>query len=207
MKALAIDPAVRATLRGGVSLLFAWAAIHKVRDRAAFRSALASYELLPSRWIGAFALVVIVLEGSIATGLWVPALTVMSAATAAALQAVYAGAIGINLLRGRRDIDCGCVGVAGKRPLSGMLVGRNAVLIAAALVLALPADARAMTWLDGITITAGVAALALLYAVVDGLLANAPKTAALAGEHSLHRGGRARLGPPHIHGYTEDVHA
>jgi hypothetical protein len=93
---------------------------------------------------------------------------------------LYAGAIFVNLVRGRRGIDCGCAGVAASRSLSGGLVVRNGVLIIAALTSALPATSRSLAWIDAVTIVAGVAAAALLYAAADGLLATAPQSAALA---------------------------
>ena len=40
-----------------------------------------------------------------------------AAAAAALLLALYAGAIGVNLARGRRDIDCGCGGPASRQPI------------------------------------------------------------------------------------------
>ena len=39
----ALDPVVGGTLRGALALLFVGAALHKLRDRAAFRAALAGY--------------------------------------------------------------------------------------------------------------------------------------------------------------------
>ena len=187
---LSVDPAVQFTLRIALSLLFAWAGGHKVRDVAGFRSALASYELLPAGWIGPCTVGLIAMEISVAIGLWLPGCAVIVGLAAAGLFALYALAIVINLVRGRRDIDCGCAGVAGDQPLSGGLVSRNAVLVIVALVITLPAVPRPLTWLDAITISAGVSVLALLYAAVDGLLANAPKIAALAGDRVARRATR-----------------
>jgi uncharacterized membrane protein YphA (DoxX/SURF4 family) len=56
---------------------------------------------------------------------------------AAALFLSFGGAVGINIARGRRDIDCGCFGSRGSR-LTWWLVGRNVTLAASsALITAL----------------------------------------------------------------------
>jgi hypothetical protein len=185
MKVLAIDPAVRGMVRLALSLLFVWAASHKLRDISGFRTALTAYELLPSRGVGAFAELLIAMEIGVAAGMWLPGRAATAAFAASGLLAMYAGAIAVNLVRGHRDIDCGCAGAAADRPLSGALVLRNGFLLVAALMLTLPATSRPLMWLDAVTICAGVAGLALLYAAADGLLANAPKIAALAGDRPL----------------------
>ena len=180
MSAPTVDPALQLTIRAGLSLLFAWAAAHKVRDAARFRATVASYALLPGNWTGAAAALLIAGELSVAVALWIPPLMRSAAAAAAALLLLYAGAIAVNLLRGRRDVDCGCAGAARRQPISGWLVGRNLVLAAAALFATLPAAARTLTWIDAVTIAAGATAAALLYAAVDALLANGPRVALLA---------------------------
>ena len=178
-----IDPAVGIMLRGALSLLLASAAAHKLRDIAGFRAALARYELLPTAWIGACTVGVIAMEVGVAAGLWLPGIAATSGLAAAGLFGVYAGAIVINLVRGRHDIDCGCAGVAGGQPLSGGVVIRNGVLVIVAVVITFPQSSRPLTWLDAITISAGVSTLALLYAAADGLLASGSRIAALATHH------------------------
>jgi hypothetical protein len=175
--ALEIDPAVHLVLRAALALLFIWAAAHKLRGVTAFRAALADYALLPRRWLGPAAALLIAAELSVAAGLWLRGADIAAAAVGAGLLAIYAGAIAVNLQRGRRDIDCGCMGVAGRQPLSSALVGRNLVLAVVALLCTLPTAPRELTWVDGLTIVAGVVTLALLYAAVDGLLAQAPQRA------------------------------
>lgn len=175
-----IDPAVRLVLRAALALLFIWAATHKLRGVTAFRAALADYALLPRRWLAPAAALLIAAELSVAAGLWLRGAGIAAAAAAAGLLTIYTGAIAVNLRRGRRDIDCGCAGVAGQQPLSAALVVRNLVLAVVALLCMLPTAPRDLTWVDGLTIGAGVGTLALLYAAVDGLLAQAPQLARLA---------------------------
>jgi hypothetical protein len=175
MTAAALDPALRITLRAALALLFVWAASHKLRDREAFRAAFANYALVPQRWLRSLSMLLVGAELSVAVGLCIPAVAAAAACAAAGLLALYAGAIGINLVRGRRDIDCGCAGPMRRQPISAALVLRNAALAGAALACALPASSRAFTWIDGITVAASVATLVLLYAAVDGLLVTAPQ--------------------------------
>jgi hypothetical protein len=179
MTAAAIDPALQLAARGAVALLFAAAAAHKLRDVGAFRSAVEAYELMPRLWVVPVSALLIGAEVGIAAGCLLPRVGPVAAAAAAALLSVYAGAIAVNLQRGRRDIDCGCAGPSRRQPLSAWLVGRNALLVAVALAAALPTTGRPLTWLDGATVAAALAALSLLYSAAEGLLAEAPRSTAL----------------------------
>src|ERR1700687_2464992 len=175
-----IDPVLHIILHGALALLLLWAALHKLRDVAAFRTALAAYELLPARAVKVVAVMLITAEIGIGGSLLMRGAVAPFAATG--LLCVYTAAIAVNLWRGRRHIDCGCVGAAARRPLSSALVMRNAVLIALALMSALPVAMRSLAWIDGVTIGAGIAMLVLLYVAADGLIASGPRIAALAAE-------------------------
>lgn len=108
-----------------------------------------------------------------------PALTATAAAMAVRLGAVgalgllggYSAAVAVNLGRGRRDLDCGCYGPARRRPISALLLVRNAGLAAiAAAVLASP-SARPLVWIDAVTLAAALATAALLWSSVGALAA------------------------------------
>ena len=172
---LALDPTARAVARVGLAALFAAALGHKLRDRAAFRAALTGYRLLPDPLIGTAAVGLMACEAAIALALAIPTTGALPAFGAAVLLALYAGAIAINLARGRRNIDCGCFGPAAGRELGGALVARNAVLAVVALGAALPAAARTWIWLDAVTGPAALVAGIALYAAADTALANAPR--------------------------------
>lgn len=174
-----MDPAVDIALRAGLGLLLAFAAWHKLRDMARFRATLADYRLLPERLVAIAAVIVVGLE--LLTAMALLDLRIAGAWAAAALLTLYAAAIGVNLARGRRHIDCGCGGPTERRTISGWLVARNAVLVAVALAGLAPVASRPMTWVDAITIPGMTLLLAAVYAAVDGLIANAPGFARLRG--------------------------
>jgi hypothetical protein len=170
-----IDPAVAVALRSALALLFLFAAAHKLRDLTAFRAAVAGYELVPRAGLPLFATMIVAAEMTVGATLLIPAGAALAAVGAAALLATYTIAIGINLLRGRRHIDCGCAGPAGRLHLGPALIARNAFLIGAALGAALPVAARPLLWLDAVTILASVTALCLIYAAAGAALANASR--------------------------------
>ena len=78
--------------------------------------------------------------------------------------------MGINIVRGRSDIDCGC----GAKPqaLSNWLLVRNAVLAAAALVVAQPEVARSLGWQDFLLLALMTPIIALAYAATEQLISN-----------------------------------
>jgi hypothetical protein len=168
-----VDPVFAVTLRAGLGLLFLSAAAHKLRDRAAFRATLSEYRLLPEGSIGAAVGLLIALELAAALALLVPAGAWPGVALAAGLLAAYTAAIAVNLARGRRDLDCGCLGAALRQPIGSGVIVRNGVLLFAALLCLLPVERRPLSWLDGVTIVAAVAGATALYAAVQRLMANA----------------------------------
>jgi hypothetical protein len=177
-----MDPVIDATLRAGLSLLFGVAAGHKLRDLPRFVATLADYHLLPGGLVPAGAAVVVAGELGVAVALVVPGLRGAGLLAAAVALLLYGGAIGVNLVRGRRHIDCGCAGPAVRRPISGWLVGRNALLAGVALAGLVPVRARTLVWPDALTVLGATAVLAALYAAVDRMLAAAPALAALRGD-------------------------
>jgi hypothetical protein len=90
------------------------------------------------------------------------------------LFGLYALAIAINLRRGRRELDCGCLGFGRRSTISMTLLWRNGVLVLASLAAGfLPRGERALDWIDLFTVAVGLTAAALLYAATEGLAAAA----------------------------------
>lgn len=163
-----VDVAIAHLIVGCLTLLWIVAAIHKLRDPSAHETAVAQYALIPEWAVPATAAVLPWAELAIGVGLIFA--RPVAASASAGLLLVYALAIGINLARGRTDIDCGCSGPALRQPLSFRLVGRNVVLIAASGALLLPASPRTLHWFDGVTILLGILIVTSIYAAVEQLL-------------------------------------
>jgi len=169
-----MDPVVERTLRSALALLFLVAAAHKLRAPSAFLDQLANYRLVPKRATQATAAAVV--AGELTTGLafLAPALHLAASSAALVLLFGYSFAIALNLVRGRRDIDCGCSGPALRQPLTPWLLVRNAVLVGFAAACLAPARDRTLIWVDAVTVLGGVSVLAALYAASNRMLANAP---------------------------------
>lgn len=170
---MSLDPAVALALRAALALLFAAAAVHKLRDFSSFRAAFAAYDLVPASAAGVAARATVALE--IALSIALIAGSRPAPFGAAALLTVYALAIGVNLARGRRDLDCGCAGPASRSRISEGLVARNLILAGLALAASLPATARPFVWLDAFTVAAAVLSLALVHLSSETILANAAR--------------------------------
>jgi hypothetical protein len=164
-----------------IAVLLASAATHKVRAPARFARQLADYQLLPQALVRPSARLVPVVELGIAFALLVPVSRSWAALAAAGLLALYAAAIGINLWRGRADIDCGCAGPDQAQPLRPVLLARNSALVALALLASVAPVARDLTLFDGFVTLAAAAVALLIYAAADGLLANSPLLLKLIG--------------------------
>ena len=169
---IALDPAVSAIVAFGVALLFGAAALHKLADWRRFGLALEGFRLAPAWLVPALAPLLVALECATAMLLPFSATRRTGALLAATLLACYALAIGINLLRGRTSIDCGCLGAGQRHRIGGWMVIRNLCLCAAALAAALPTTVRGLTSLDVVTIVSAVLALGALYAAQDVLQRN-----------------------------------
>lgn len=174
-----MDPAVAMTLRASLAVLFLAAVTHKLRDLPRFRATLADYRVLPGPAVGLAALAVVAAELAVVLLLAVPGLSRPAALSATGLLALYGAAIGVNLMRGRRHIDCGCTPASARRPISGWLVVRNVVLVAVALTGLVPVYARPFLWVDAVTVLGATAVLAALYASIERLAFEAPRLAAL----------------------------
>jgi hypothetical protein len=105
--------------------------------------------------------------------LLLPAARPVAGLIAALLFVLYGMAMGINLTRGRDTIDCGCGDTP--QPLSVALLGRNAVLAAGGLLMAVPPDIRAQGWFDYLVVAMAFGALMLLYIAFEQLTANAAR--------------------------------
>ncbi|MCW5622348.1 MAG: hypothetical protein KIS79_14670, partial [Burkholderiales bacterium] len=128
---LVADPVVVGAIVGALALILFAAAWHKLSEPEVFAGALLAYRLLPAAVVPGVARALPVLEIVLGIAILVPVSHTPALIATALLMLTYAAAMGINLMRGREQIDCGCGGDA--HPLSWALVVRNVVLAAAAL--------------------------------------------------------------------------
>jgi Methylamine utilisation protein MauE len=163
-----IDPSLALAARLLGALVFATAVRGKLVHRHELPGVVANYQLLPARLASAAAWTLVGLECLIVLSLVSGVGLVAGAALAIALLNAFALAMGINLHRGRRQIDCGCFQSGLRQRLSGTLVARNLVLAAllAPLIAAGTGSATPLQWLDGLG--AGLAAY-ILYQVLGEL--------------------------------------
>ncbi len=137
-------PEAAFAVRTLVALIFLTAAYGKLRHWAVFQGVIANYRLLPQVLVAPVAYLLppveVLLGAALLLGLGSP----WPEFVAASLLMLFALAMGINIARGRRHIDCGCFQSALKQTLSWKLVIRNVVLSlllgAAALSPGLPGD-------------------------------------------------------------------
>ena len=164
-----MDPVVVWILRLSLALLLGAAALHKLRDPSAFTRTLRDYRILPAVLAPSAVPAVVAVEALLAAMLLLPFTATAAGLSTAGLLGLYSAAIATNLARGRRFIDCGCLGPGARQPLSGWLLVRNGVLMLAGALLALPVGARPLTWVDGVSIAGAVAVLALLFHATNAL--------------------------------------
>lgn len=170
------DPAIGWAVRLTLALLFCVSAGAKLAAREAFVAVVEGYRLLPRGALRPAAYAIMAAEAAAAAGLWLPGSAPYAAGLGVALLAAFSVAMAVNLLRGRREIDCGCFGPLLRQRLSWWLVARNAVLAALAVwvIRTGPGGAgglagRAPTWLDGVTAVGAAGAAATLYLAIHQL--------------------------------------
>ncbi len=177
--ALGADPALRLSLAWGLAAVFAVGLWHKVQAPAAFLATVRQYRVLPGPLHTLAAILVVLMEATLVLALLFASEQVIVAWATLAVLGLYSMAIAVNLLRGRRDIDCGCSGPALRQTLSGALLWRNGALMALAAVLSWAGQGRSLHWLDVCVALAFAASVLLLYTASNQLIANAPRLAGM----------------------------
>jgi len=167
-----VDPVLQFALHNSLALFWLMAIVHKVQDVPRFAATVSNYRLLPAVFAGPAAAVVIILECFVMLALLVVPQHPVGPLGSAALLIGYGCAISVNLVRGRRDIDCGCFGPLARQKLDNWLVWRNLLLAVVSLCCLLSADFRELLWLDYFTAIAVVGVLAGLYQIVSMLITN-----------------------------------
>lgn len=165
-----IDPLITIVIATSLAILFLLAARHKLSAPQRFEAQLAAYRVVPDRMLTPVARTLPWIEVAVALGMLFAATRPVAGWMAAALLAIYAIAMAVNLGRGRSKIDCGCGDTP--QPLSAWLVLRNAILACAALLLSAPVAARPLGLLDMLFAVLFVAAISLSYMMLEQLSRN-----------------------------------
>lgn len=177
----ALDPTLPHLCAALLAMVFLAGAWQKLQDMAALVMAIEQYRLLPTPMavVAGWGLV----AGEVFAGVLLLPLATRRIGVVLALVVllVVTAAVAVNVLRGRRAIDCGCGGPDGGQHLSWGLVLRNGFLGLAALVVAGTPTARELVWLDGLTVLVGALALYGVYAAANQLMANHPRLSQLKG--------------------------
>ncbi len=122
-----------AAVRIALGAAFLWAAATKLPDLATFAETVANYRMLPAALVPAAAVAVVGVElaagALLVAGVWARA----AAAVSAGLLAIFTAGLSQALARGI-DLRCGCFG--GAERATWLTVGRDLVLLGAAVALA-----------------------------------------------------------------------
>ncbi len=164
-----LDPVFMWIIRLCLSMLFMFAALHKTKDAAYFESVLASYQLLPNKLIYLAGKLFISAEVITSLALLIGPSRSLGAVLAFLLLSIYGAAMAINLLKGKRLLDCGCHLQAQKQAISWHLVLRNALLAGVALLLLLPETIRHLQIYDLAVVAFGFTMCVLIYTIASQL--------------------------------------
>lgn len=167
---LLTDPVVVAAFTAACSVLLVFGALTKLRDIAIFRYAVDNYRLLPSILVPVFAWLYALSELAAGLALGFASERTMALILAEAVVLAASVAVLVNLLRGRRSIECGC-GIGGQQIAPGLLV-RNLLLALAIWLASRTPLGRPLTSLDFFSWAGAALALLALYVCANQLLSN-----------------------------------
>ena len=170
-----LDPTLALAAALVLAAIFGPAGLAKLVARDTFAGVVANYRLLPEWLVTPTAVVLPCVEIAVAIGLLFAATRPGAALVALVLLLLFAAAMAINLLRGRRDIDCGCAIGRLRERIGWPLVARNLMLAVIAVLLAsgTPLE-RPFQWLDLVSVAATLACILLLHAAAGRLFGLAP---------------------------------
>jgi hypothetical protein len=172
------DPTAVIFAQISLAAIFGLAAWGKLRHLEEFVGVVRNYRLLPEAAVRPVAYTMPFLEAAIAVAILIGLTRPYAAIGGFGLLAIFTLAMGVNILRGRRYIDCGCFRTALKQRLSWWLVARNGALMAmAALVVAVPDMTRPIVPLDAYAGAMAAIVVVLFYVASGHVLSEPPKTA------------------------------
>jgi len=168
-----IDPVIIYAAAAAMAGVLIAGGLEKAARFTLFENAVAGYALLPAALARPFALGFIAAELLGGGLLLAPATRVAGALLALLVLLIATAGVVANLLRGRRDIDCGCGGLAERSGgLSWWLLLRNGLLavLCVPALLARHAAPRSLEWVDALTFFGAALAVLGLYACLNQLI-------------------------------------
>jgi uncharacterized membrane protein YphA (DoxX/SURF4 family) len=122
-------------VRAAIAFVLFASSISKINNLRHYASIVASYQILPVSLVHPFAFSFPWIEAAIALLLLLGWQTRLAAALSALLMLMFILAIGVNLGRGRRDLECGCFGSGHSEKIGWKLIGRDTLLLLLSLLL------------------------------------------------------------------------
>jgi len=169
---MSFDPVIPIISSLLLSYIFVVAGLHKWQDIAEFKTTLSNYQVVPESLLSGFTYIVPVLEIVCGVALLLPSTSILAAFLAAVLLLMYIFAIAINLIKGRRSIDCGCGGTEQKQSISEWLIMRNGLLLVICYGVTASVLPRELLWFDWIVVLLAAVIGGLFYNILNQLLVN-----------------------------------
>jgi len=171
-----IDPILQLTASLTLALVFGIAGIGKLMAWAELEGVIRNYRIAPGVLAPLISLTLPPVEILVAIAVLVPATRALGGLGALVLLGVFAMAMGVNLVRGRTDIDCGCFRSTLRQNLSWWLVVRNAILAILALGCTIAPAERDLGWADSFVIVMASLVLLLSYLSISYVTLRRPPT-------------------------------
>ncbi len=171
-----IDPVLQSTAALTLALVFGIAGVGKLMAWAELEGVIRNYRIAPGALAPMISRVLPPVEILVAIAVLIPATRALGGLVALTLLAVFALAMGINLVRGRTDIDCGCFRSTLRQNLSWWLLLRNAILGVFALGCLLAPAERDIGWADSFVIVMASLVLLLSYLSTSYVTLRRPPT-------------------------------
>lgn len=108
-----------------LSIVFFISSLNKMREFQQFTATVTAYRLLPETWSKTSALAITGTEFSVSMLLFMGWQSQIAAFVSIFMLFIFSIAMGINLIRGHTDLECGCSGAKNAQKISLGLVGRN----------------------------------------------------------------------------------
>jgi hypothetical protein len=169
-QAASVEALASASAAAFAAFLFARAALHKAWDFTAFTGFVQDYDLLPAALVRLASALLLAAEIAVVAAMLIPGARLPGLVRGAAILLGYALAMGINVARGRRYVECGCGGAV--QPITPALLIRNAVL-AAVLLAGAAMVPGALAWTEAVAAIAAALIAFAGYVMAEQILSNA----------------------------------